>query len=80
MPMHKKRATASPDRPLDFADPLLTRKQLAEALGVTERWVSRSHEMGRLPYVKVGKLIRFRRSDVVKYIEANRVDPAKDGR
>lgn len=72
----KRRASATPDRPLNFDDPLLTKPQVAEALGVTERWVHRALGEGRLPYVKVGKLVRFRRSDVVAFIEAQRI-PAR---
>jgi excisionase family DNA binding protein len=71
----RKRASASPDRPLNFEDPLLTVPQVAEALGVTERWVRRALGECRLPYVKVGKLVRVQRSDVVAFIEAQRIPP-----
>jgi excisionase family DNA binding protein len=75
-----KRASASPDRPLNFNDPLLTKPQVAEALGVSERWVKRALEEGRFPKVKVGKLVRVRRSDVEAYIEANVIPAQSDGR
>ena len=39
-------------------------------LGVNERYVRRIVAEGRIPYVKVGHLIRFRESDVDAYIAA----------
>lgn len=57
--------------------PLLNKEELAAALGVTTRWVRRALDEGRLPYIKVGRLVRFRLSDVEAYIEAN-VIPARE--
>ena len=49
---------------------LLTRKEAAEYLGITSRtlavWacVKRYH----LPYVKIGRLVKYRRSDLENFI------------
>lgn len=76
----KERASANPKRELPTrGDALLTRPEVAEVLGVTVHWVYRAIAERRFPYVKVGKLVRVRRSDVDAYIEAQSV-PAQDGR
>lgn len=54
-------------------DPLLDTKQVAPMLdikpGTLEVW--RSTGRVSLPYVKVGHLVKYRRSDVLKFIERN---------
>jgi len=73
-----KRASATPDRVLTVDDPLLAKSEAAALLGVTERWVNRAILERTLPYIKVGKLVRIRRSDVLAFIEAQ-THPAKTG-
>ncbi|MGN6867447.1 MAG: helix-turn-helix domain-containing protein [Solirubrobacteraceae bacterium] len=51
-------------------DSLRSIQWLMERLGVNERYVRRIVAEGRIPYVKVGHLIRFRESDVDDYILA----------
>lgn len=51
-------------------DALLTKQEVADMLGVKLRWVERAIGSGELPYVKVGKLVRIKRSDVLAYIDA----------
>jgi excisionase family DNA binding protein len=75
----KQRYSTSPARDLTFDDPLLTRAEVADLLGVTERWVKRAIGLRYFPHVKVGKLVRVRRSDVLAYIEAQRVSSDEDG-
>jgi excisionase family DNA binding protein len=55
--------------------PLLDVDGLAERLGVTVRFVRRLVEDRRVPYVKVGRLVRFDPADVEGGILANCVDP-----
>jgi len=64
--------SSSPSRTLDVEDRLLTRLEAADILGVNERWVKRALELGYFPRVKVGKLVRVRKSDLLAYIEAQR--------
>jgi predicted site-specific integrase-resolvase len=64
---------------------LLTPAQTSEKLGVTistlESW--RCRKTYRLPYARVGRLIRYRAEDVEKFIQSRLVTPgekAKPGR
>lgn len=53
-------------------EPLLTPHQVARWLGVSDRWV-RDHatrRMPRIPSVKLGSLLRFRRADIEELISA----------
>jgi excisionase family DNA binding protein len=52
---------------------LITVEQLADELGVSVRYVRRIIAERRIPYVKVGHLIRFQRDEVERWVEANRV-------
>ncbi len=47
---------------------------LAERVGVGERFVRRLVEQRRIPFVKVGGLVRFDPRNVNEWIEAGRVD------
>lgn len=58
-------------------DEILTPKQLAEQLKVSESWV-KDHALGRrkppLPVIRLGSkrgLIRFRQSDIQKFLRDN---------
>jgi excisionase family DNA binding protein len=64
--------SSSPSRTLEVEDRLLTRVEAADILGVNERWVKRALEHHYFPRVKVGKLVRIRKSDLLAYIEAQR--------
>ena len=46
------------------AGQLLTIEEAAERLGVTPRMIRRLTTSRRLPFVKVGRLVRFRESDI----------------
>lgn len=52
---------------------LLTLMQAAEYLNVTEPWMRRAVGERRIAYVKLGKLLYFKRSDLDAYIEANTI-------
>lgn len=53
-------------------DNLLTTKQAAPILGVSEAFLERDRWAGaRVPYIKVGsRAVRYRMSDLVNYIES----------
>ena len=44
-------------------------EEAAKMLGVTGRTVTRLAERGEIPGFRVGRLWKFRRSDIQKYIE-----------
>jgi excisionase family DNA binding protein len=58
------------------SDPdLLKPHEVANRLGVSERWV-RDHatrRSPRIPAVKLGALLRFRAADIEKFLDENRV-------
>lgn len=53
---------------------LLTPRQLSEQTGFSENSLAqdRYHNKG-IPYVKIGKRVRYLKDDVIAYLEANRV-------
>jgi excisionase family DNA binding protein len=59
----------------DTSDELLTVKDAARVLNVNVSWVyehSRDGAEDRLPFVKLGKYLRFDRTDLRAYIDAKR--------
>jgi excisionase family DNA binding protein len=52
---------------------LLTIDQLAEQLGITTRHVLRLVAARRVPYVKVGWLVRFDRDEIAAWLDQHRV-------
>lgn len=56
---------------------LLTAKQLGELLGVSEASLAQDRYLARgVPFVKVGKRVRYLRADVLDYLAANRTTTA----
>lgn len=53
---------------------LLDIEQAAEYLGVTERWVRRAIADRRIPFSRVGRLVRFDPRDLDAYLASNRVE------
>ena len=50
-------------------DPLLTREQAAKYLTITEYQLDADRQRKRLiPFVKVGRLVRYRKSDLDAYL------------
>ena len=59
-----------PDIPFSFQERLYSAEEVAECLGVSERWV-RDHATRRNPRiraVKLGPLLRFREADVAAFV------------
>lgn len=54
---------------------LLDMDALAARLGVTVRFVRRMVEERRVPYFKLGKLVRFDADEVEAWLVSHRVDP-----
>ena len=59
-------------------DPLLSIGEAATYLGMTPRWVRGQLEEDKLPFIKLGRLVRFRKSHLDRYIEENTRTP-EDG-
>jgi len=56
---------------------MLSIPEVAHALGVSPRWVRRAVIERRLPYVKVGRLVRFDANDVEAFIATNRIEASR---
>ena len=50
-------------------DPIFTQEQLAEYLQVTERWVYERTRFNEIPFFKAGRLNRFRKSEIERWIQ-----------
>lgn len=55
--------------PRGRAGRLLTIEEAAERLGVTPRMIRRLTTSRRLPFVKVGRLVRFREADLAHCVD-----------
>ncbi|TVS85547.1 helix-turn-helix domain-containing protein [Mycobacterium helveticum] len=54
---------------------LLTAKQLSDYLGVSEASLAQDRYLSRgIPFVKVGKRVRYMRADVEDYLTAHRTE------
>lgn len=61
------------DRPTTTSDyPLMTSAEVADMLGVGERFIRRLTSERRLPFIKIGAKVRFAREDVEGYVLASR--------
>jgi predicted DNA-binding transcriptional regulator AlpA len=50
-------------------DILLDAQAVSEMLGVSKRWVEKAGYGGLLPSVKIGAFRRYRRQDILRWIE-----------
>lgn len=51
---------------------LITQEAAASLLGVSPKWLERDRWVGAtIPFVKVGRGVRYRASDIATFIEAN---------
>lgn len=57
-------------------DPLLTSAEAAAYLRDAERHLRHLKDRGELPFVNLGRKVRFLKSDLDAYIERNRHDSA----
>ena len=60
-------------------DEILSPKELSKILKVSKPWPYVMVKRGLLPYLKMGKLIRFRQSDIEKFLEESRVERKEKG-
>jgi len=52
-----------------MSDYLMTTDEVAKALRISKQSLSKMAQDGRLPSIRVGKLLRFRQCDVKQYVE-----------
>jgi len=56
-----------------LSEPLLDASDAAELLSVRPSWIYEAVRAGRLPHVKIGRHIRFLRSDLESWVLSRRV-------
>lgn len=56
-------------------DPFFDFAEAAIYLGQSERWVKGQHAEGNLPYTRMGRMVRFRKSRLDAYIEEHTTLP-----
>ncbi|KAA1248803.1 helix-turn-helix domain-containing protein [Mycobacterium simiae] len=60
--------------PTHLLPPLATAKEVANLLGTTEASLAQDRYLNRgVPYTRVGRRIRYLRSDVLKFLADNRI-------
>ena len=52
---------------------LLTLKEIAEQLNVKESWLKAMIFRNEIPYIKIGKHIRFGQSEIQKWVEERKI-------
>jgi len=70
-----KTRTTDPQSPVTMADGrdrLLTQAEVAERLGVTERWVARAIAQGTIKKTKLQRLVRIHPDDLAAFLAAAR--------
>jgi excisionase family DNA binding protein len=55
-------------------DDFLTPKEVSKLLKVSNPWPYAMAKRGLLPYYKMGKVIRFKKSDIEEFLERSRVE------
>ncbi len=56
---------------------ILSPKEVSKLLKVSKPWPYVQVKRGLLPHYKMGKLLRFKRSDIEKFLEETRVEKRK---
>ena len=52
-------------------EPLVDAKEMSRMIAVDESWVRTEQRAGRIPFVHIGRYIRFRPSEVLSALEKN---------
>ncbi len=60
-----------------MTESLMTQEQVAEMFGVTVHAVRKWRSKNLLPYMRVGKTVRMKRSDVMDFYARHEVDMTK---
>ncbi len=75
----KNRQPQAPPMPTPTVDaPLLDMDTVAQALGVTRRHVQRLVSERRIPFLKVGRFVRFDPASLNVWLEGQRVEPERE--
>jgi excisionase family DNA binding protein len=61
---------AAPRTKLESASRLLEAEDVADYLGMRTDWVYREVRAGRLPHIRLGRAVRFRRQSIEAWLES----------
>jgi predicted DNA-binding transcriptional regulator AlpA len=57
-------------------DDLLTEREVSRGWSLTVPWLRRTRREGRGPrFLKLGKMVRYRRGDIEEYLAASTIEP-----
>ena len=59
--------------------PLITSIEAADRLGCSERMIRKLVQTRQVPFVRVGRLVRFRPEDLNRYVDEHSVAASGDG-
>lgn len=63
--------------PIEVLPPVATSRQVAAVIGTSEAALSQERYQHKgIPYTKIGRRVRYLRSDVIEFLAANRVEGA----
>jgi hypothetical protein len=63
--------------PVDVLPPVATGRQVAAVIGTSEAALSQERYQHKgIPYTKIGRRVRYLRSDVIEFLATNRVQGA----
>ncbi|SCX24747.1 Helix-turn-helix domain-containing protein [Mycolicibacterium fluoranthenivorans] len=63
--------------PIDVLPPVATSRQVAAVIGTSEAALSQERYQHKgIPYTKIGRRVRYLRSDVIEFLAVNRVEGA----
>jgi len=68
--MHTKAATATAPQFTQPAEGLINKGQTSDRLGVSQRTLDNWMKAGRVPYMKIGRTVRFRWETVLSALDA----------
>jgi predicted DNA-binding transcriptional regulator AlpA len=61
---------------MDLKREIFNEKEVREEFGLTVPWLRKQRRLGNGPtYLKIGKMVRYRRSDVEVYLAGHAVEP-----
>jgi excisionase family DNA binding protein len=58
---------------------LMTKRQIAEYFGITERTIEVWMRRRYIPFIKIGQTVRFRVASVLRYVDEKYLVPAGEG-
>ncbi len=67
------RLSPAPSIPLFENQVLLKLKETAQYLGLSEPYIRRLKALGKIPYVKIGRAVRFRVASLNTWIEEREI-------